>query len=105
MKRLFLIFTLLLLFPLCVNAQEKNIVDVDEIVNKTEYDVIIDNSSVLNLNKEKDEDKNGNLVSSEKLNKKIEAKNSGLDAYTIIVSLSIVAVVMSTSKRFIDIGR
>lgn len=107
MKKYFVLFLLLLVIPIKAMASEPMLINCIRDRDRNTSEVITYGKIEY---KDKDEEKdNFDLldasVFSNKQAAKSDSSNSLSDLYMLVIVISLVAVVLSSSKRFIDLGR
>lgn len=112
MKKYFVLFLLLLVIPIRANASERWLISYVKDMDRNASEVVsygkieYDNSDILSDKEDKD---NIELLDASVFSNKqvanVSSSNSVTDLYMLLVVISLVAVVLSSSKRFIDIGR
>lgn len=119
MKKYFTLLLLFLFFPICVNAAEKSLIcyvkDVDKSVNEVYYKVLYNDqvdkvdSDLAEIDGEMGDIYKSKNDKSYHLDSKVVSNNIGdvnmSDYYVFLIVISIVAIVISSSKRFITTGR
>ena len=113
MKKYFILLLLLLAIPISVNASEKWLIDYVKDVDRYVYnyeEIEYSEAESLVMNNDVKEHVTSNedkayLVDSTSSSMKNQASDSIPDYYVFLIVVSLVAVVLSASKRFIDIGR